>query len=335
MQEKNRFPSVTPGAPKAINFCLFKIIVPENLCSNSNFQHTIPLQHRRGVVHRDLKAENIMFASAQTVKVGDFGFSKAINLEDQLTTFCGSPPYAAPELFVADSYLGPAVDWWAFGVLVFYMVAGTLPFQGNTISKIKELILRGDYTIPNHVSTACQVLIRGLMTIAADQRFSIDDVIHSGWYSTYTWKHAALGHSQSPTHNGIAANQINDETVRHWLMTWWEVDRYELDQALSTGSDHCLTGIYRILTVQGSKFLNGKQPVTLKKRVLRRKTKKDKRKNHSFFDEDENQTSRVGIPLSRTVDECTSTNLRGSTTYQQRPRSRKTQIHNSRACSII
>ncbi|KAM3185641.1 hypothetical protein ACTXT7_005938 [Hymenolepis weldensis] len=104
------------------------------------------------------------------VKIGDFGFSKSIDDPDQqLTTFCGSPPYAAPELFNSSSYLGPPVDMWAMGVLLYYMLVGFLPFRGRTVGQLRKLILEvtstnSEFRVPPRVSEGATVLIQRLLT---------------------------------------------------------------------------------------------------------------------------------------------------------------------------
>lgn len=139
------------------------------------------LQHKHNIIHRDLKAENIFYSGPKSVKIGDFGFSTISKTDQTLNTFCGSPPYAAPELFKDESYYGVLVDVWALGIMVYFMVTGSMPFRADTVAKLKKCILEGTYIIPSYISDSGQFLIRSILKPVPHDRFSIREIHHSDW----------------------------------------------------------------------------------------------------------------------------------------------------------
>ena len=80
--------------------------------------------HKNNIVHRDLKLENILLNSRYEVKLTDFGLCNYFTSHGRLSTFCGSPLYASPEIISGQPYLGPEIDCWSLGVLLYALVYG-------------------------------------------------------------------------------------------------------------------------------------------------------------------------------------------------------------------
>uniref|UniRef100_A0A8C3AMA8 MAP/microtubule affinity-regulating kinase 3 n=1 Tax=Cyclopterus lumpus TaxID=8103 RepID=A0A8C3AMA8_CYCLU len=137
--------------------------------------------HQKCIVHRDLKAENLLLDADMNIKIADFGFSNEFTMGNKLDTFCGSPPYAAPELFQGKKYDGPEVDVWSLGVILYTLVSGSLPFDGQNLKELRERVLRGKYRIPFYMSTDCENLLKKFLILNPSKRGSLEQIMRDRW----------------------------------------------------------------------------------------------------------------------------------------------------------
>ncbi|XP_015587965.1 serine/threonine-protein kinase MARK2 [Cephus cinctus] len=137
--------------------------------------------HATGVAHRDLKAENLLLDAQMNVKIADFGFSNRFTPGERLSTWCGSPPYAAPEVFRGKHYVGPEIDIWSLGVVLYVLVCGALPFDGSTLQSLRDRVLSGRFRIPYFMSTDCESLIRKMLVLEPGKRYTIPQIKRHRW----------------------------------------------------------------------------------------------------------------------------------------------------------
>uniref|UniRef100_A0AAQ5ZY70 non-specific serine/threonine protein kinase n=1 Tax=Amphiprion ocellaris TaxID=80972 RepID=A0AAQ5ZY70_AMPOC len=133
--------------------------------------------HCRNIVHRDLKAENLLLDHNLNIKIAE-GF---YCLGQLLKTWCGSPPYAAPELFEGKEYDGPKVDIWSLGVVLYVLVCGALPFDGSTLQNLRARVLSGKFRIPFFMSTDCEYLIRHMLVLEPSRRLTMEQICKNKW----------------------------------------------------------------------------------------------------------------------------------------------------------
>ncbi|KAK0411351.1 hypothetical protein QR680_005612 [Steinernema hermaphroditum] len=137
--------------------------------------------HQKNIIHRDLKAENLLLDGDMNIKIADFGFSNHFFVGNKLDTFCGSPPYAAPELFQGKKYDGPEVDVWSLGVILYTLVSGSLPFDGQNLKELRERVLRGKYRIPFYMSTDCENLLKKFLVLNPARRGTLEAIMRDRW----------------------------------------------------------------------------------------------------------------------------------------------------------
>ncbi|OXA37259.1 Serine/threonine-protein kinase NIM1 [Folsomia candida] len=218
----------------------------------------LTFMHGNGVVHRDLKAENIFFSTSTHCKVGDFGFATMCHKGQLLSTFCGSPPYAAPELFRDDHYEGAPVDIWALGVLLYFMLEGCLPFVANSIPSLKAAILTGVYELSPGTSDDGTSLLAGILQQRPRSRFTLSTILRHGWLRHIRRQdttalllpaitNRALS-TQLPTHSQVSNRLLSaPEMSALNALTSLGVAPTSLDQYRAQGVRSAVGGVYRIL----------------------------------------------------------------------------------------
>ncbi|KAG1157612.1 hypothetical protein G6F37_006550 [Rhizopus arrhizus] len=120
--------------------------------------------HNQGIIYRDLKLDNIMLGLDGHIKMADYGLCKEnMGYGHTTGTFCGTPEFMAPEILKEQNY-GRAVDWWAYGVLIYEMLLGQSPFRGEDEDEIFDAILEDDILYPINMSSdsisICQQLLQ-------------------------------------------------------------------------------------------------------------------------------------------------------------------------------
>ncbi|KAK5685392.1 cytochrome c oxidase subunit 1 [Elasticomyces elasticus] len=126
------------------------------------------LHEKEGVAYRDLKPENILIDAEGHLKLVDFGFAKKIESRETYT-LCGTPEYLAPEV-IRNTGHGTAVDWWAFGILIYEFLVGQPPFWDQNPMKIYEQIVEGKVRYPSAMSEDARGIIAGLCEVDVAKR---------------------------------------------------------------------------------------------------------------------------------------------------------------------
>lgn len=159
--------------------------------------------HKKNIMYRDLKPENLMLDMKGYVKLVDFGFAKELNRGDKTYSFVGTPEYMAPEIIRNQGH-DFAVDFWSLGILIFELLVGNPPFSSSEPQKIYAKILDGVLKYPPYLSEAAKSIISKLCRPRPGQRLGntkngIKDVRHHRWFGNMNWHKLRVGQLEAPT----------------------------------------------------------------------------------------------------------------------------------------
>ncbi|KAI9248989.1 hypothetical protein EDC94DRAFT_624587 [Helicostylum pulchrum] len=162
--------------------------------------------HQKHIVHRDLKLENLLLDRHRNVLITDFGFANQFSSpqDDLMSTSCGSPCYAAPELVMNQGvYVGPAVDIWSCGVILFAMLCGYLPYDDDpanpesyNINLLYKYILNTPLIFPDYISDEACDLLSLMLVPDPEKRCSMETIMAHPWLSPHTHLFVHLDSSQ-------------------------------------------------------------------------------------------------------------------------------------------
>uniref|UniRef100_A0A4W3IDW4 Ribosomal protein S6 kinase n=1 Tax=Callorhinchus milii TaxID=7868 RepID=A0A4W3IDW4_CALMI len=148
--------------------------------------------HSLGIIYRDLKPENILLDEDGHIKLTDFGLCKeSTDHEKKAYSFCGTVEYMAPEVVNRRGHSHSA-DWWSFGVLMFEMLTGSLPFQGKDRKETMTMIVKAKLGMPQFLSPDSQSLLRMLFKRNPGNRLGagpdgVEEIKRHPFFSTIDW----------------------------------------------------------------------------------------------------------------------------------------------------
>uniref|UniRef100_A0A8C7Z2A2 non-specific serine/threonine protein kinase n=1 Tax=Oryzias sinensis TaxID=183150 RepID=A0A8C7Z2A2_9TELE len=202
--------------------------------------------HNRNIVHRDLKAENLLLDGHMNIKIADFGFGNFFKQGEPLATWCGSPPYAAPEVFEGQQYEGPQLDIWSMGVVLYVLVCGALPFDGPSLPVLRQRVLEGRFRIPYFMTEDCEHLIRRMLVLDPSKRLSLAQIKEHKWMALDVPAQRPVLYQQPLSAEGeMGVGEYSEQVLR--LMHSLGIDQQKTIESLQNKSYNHFAAIYYLL----------------------------------------------------------------------------------------
>jgi len=225
--------------------------------------------HKKKICHRDIKPENLLFTKNKILKIIDFGLSS--EYENYLTTPCGSPCYASPEMIKGKKYNGLSIDLWACGIILFAMLCGYLPFDDKNNDGLFKKILEGKIDYPDPVEDDIDLsenaldLINRILTANPNKRIGIEDIL----------KHPFMEYGKKEYYNVIKPDNFKEEElIVNYMVNelGFENEDNIIQNYIHINKHNHITTTYKLLK---QKYLEGRLNYTFRKKIAKQISKQD------------------------------------------------------------
>ena len=208
--------------------------------------------HKIKYIHRDIKPENLLIKeNNKELTIVDFGLTNIyINTDNNLlSSACGSPSYAAPEMLNSEKYKGPPVDIWSCGIVLYAMLCGYLPFEdeNNNNDILYDKICKGKYIIPNHVSEKARDLLNKILTTDPKRRLNIYQIKNHPWFSIYNEKGKLL------VNNGLILTKYIipvDEEIVDLMFKKFNINKEEIRISILSNNHDDISTLYYLFLIK-------------------------------------------------------------------------------------
>ena len=179
IEKGNIYNLIPHDGKKKLNTKIVASLIKDVISAVYYLHHMKPI-----IIHRDIKPENVLLGEGLVSKLTDFGWSNYMQEDEKRKTVCGTPIYLAPEIIKEEGH-DEKVDIWCIGVLLFELITGNVPFQGNDLESLKENILHLRIAWPKDINTDAKNLIKKILKLDPGSRISLEEMLQHPFISKH------------------------------------------------------------------------------------------------------------------------------------------------------